>query len=346
MDESLERKLYVKPYDRMVSDVVDEILNNNIILDPDYQRNYVWTNKKASLLIESILLNIPIPVIYASEDTNGKWIIVDGLQRLFSLKRFFSDEFKLYGLETLSMFNGKKFSNLDVAVQTKIRRGELRFIVLQNDSDPNIQFDIFMRLNTGAVALNQQELRNCLYRGTLNDMVKEFVLNNECAKVMIRKNPTRMFGNELVLRYLAISNSFDKKTQEIKNYDGRLKNIINCYMKSNQNVVGEELLAIKTKIQTSFEKAFRVYGEKAFLTNDFSTKINASLAECILIAFEDYDISVLEGKKNELNKGRLELLSDPDFIKYIDKATGNTESINKRVKKFSDMVKSRVENDF
>lgn len=244
------------------------------------------------------------------------------------------------------MFNGKKFSNLDVAVQTKIRRGELRFIVLQNDSDPNIQFDIFMRLNTGAVALNQQELRNCLYRGTLNDMVKEFVLNNECAKVMIRKNPTRMFGNELVLRYLAISNSFDKKTQEIKNYDGRLKNIINCYMKSNQNVVGEELLAIKTKIQTSFEKAFRVYGEKAFLTNDFSTKINASLAECILIAFEDYDISVLEDKKNELNKGRLELLSDPDFIKYIDKATGNTESINKRVKKFSDMVKSRVENDF
>ena len=84
--EKMQRKLFIKPYDRMVKDLVSEIESGMVILDPDYQRNYVWNNTKASLLVESILLNIPIPVIYASEDEDGKWIIVDGLQRLYSLK--------------------------------------------------------------------------------------------------------------------------------------------------------------------------------------------------------------------------------------------------------------------
>ena len=170
--EKMQRKLFIKPYDRMVKDLVGEIDSGMVILDPDYQRNYVWSNTKASSLVESILLNIPIPVIYASEDEEGKWIIVDGLQRLFSLKRFYDDQFKLAGLETLEELNGFKYSKLEESAQKRLDRGELRVIVLQNDSDPNIQFDIFMRLNTGAVKLNEQELRNCLYRGKLNNLIK------------------------------------------------------------------------------------------------------------------------------------------------------------------------------
>lgn len=344
-NQNLERRLFVKPYDRMVGDVVDEINNNNIILDPDYQRNYVWNNIKASLLIESILLNIPIPVIYASEDENGKWIIVDGLQRLFSLKRFFANDFKLGGLETLSALNGKKFANLDPEIQIKIKRGELRFIVLQNDSDPNIQFDIFMRLNTGAVKLNQQELRNCLYRGNLNEMVKNYVSNDACAKMLIKNSPIRMFGNELVFRYLAISENFNKESLTIQNYDGRIKNIINLYMKKNQNVEGDILESIKSKIETSFKKALEIFGDRAFLVNEASTKVNASLAESMMIALEDYDLGMLINKKAELNEGKRNLLANPDFLYCIDKATGNTANVNKRIKMFIDMVRKVMCND-
>lgn len=120
MNEStvkMQRKLIIKPYDRMVKDLVVDINDDMIILDPDYQRNYIWDNKKASLLIESILLNIPIPVIYASEDANGKWIVVDGLQRLYSLKRYYANELKLTGLETLPELNGKNYEGLSPEVR-------------------------------------------------------------------------------------------------------------------------------------------------------------------------------------------------------------------------------------
>ena len=83
------RKITTQAYDKSVSDIVRMIEDKDIRLDPDYQRNYVWDNKKASMLIESIILNVPIPVIYVSQEEDDSWSVIDGLQRLSSLKRFF-----------------------------------------------------------------------------------------------------------------------------------------------------------------------------------------------------------------------------------------------------------------
>src|SRR5437879_584410 len=100
-----DRNLRTQAYDMSISDIVTKINDGDIVLDPDYQRNYVWDDKRASLLVESILLNVPIPVIYVAEDDDGKWDVVDGLQRLNSLKRFFGNEFKLKGLGVLDELN-------------------------------------------------------------------------------------------------------------------------------------------------------------------------------------------------------------------------------------------------
>ena len=332
--EKMQRKLFVKPYDRMVKDLVNDINDGIIILDPDYQRNYVWSNKKASLLVESILLNIPIPVIYASEDENGKWIIVDGLQRLYSLKRFFGNEFKLVGLETLEELNGKKYSTLADVIQKKLDRGELRIIVLQNDSDPNIQFDIFMRLNTGAVKLNEQELRNCLHRGVLNSLIKDIAKNNPYVKYLIPSKTDRMLANEFILRYLAVSENFDKDNNKIQNYDGRIKNLINSYMEKHKADNDLELSNIKLKFETQIKKAYEVFGMLAFKKNIETTKPNAALYECIMIAFEDYDIESLTQKKDLIKSMLDSLLSDINFLNSIDKATGNTEVLNTRISTF------------
>lgn len=332
--EKMQRKLFVKPYDRMVKDLVNDINEGMIILDPDYQRNYVWNNKKASLLVESILLNIPIPVIYASEDDNGKWIIVDGLQRLYSLKRFYSNEFKLLGLETLEELNGQKYSALEESIQKKLDRGELRIIVLQNDSDPNIQFDIFMRLNTGAVKLNEQELRNCLYRGALNNLIKNIAKNNPYVKELIPSKTDRMLADEFILRYLSISENFNKMENKIQNYDGRIKNLINSYMKKHRNDNEIELSIIKQKFEMQIKKAYEVFGIMAFKKNIETTKPNAALYECIMVAFEDYDIEVLMQKKDLIKSMLDSLLKDINFLNSIDKATGNTEVLNSRISTF------------
>lgn len=332
--EKMQRKLFIKPYDRMIKDLVGEIKSGMIILDPDYQRNYVWNNTKASLLVESILLNIPIPVIYASEDEEGKWIVVDGLQRLSSLEKFYDDKFKLTGLETLDELNGLKYSALEDVIQNRLDRGELRVIVLQSDSDPNIQFDIFMRLNTGAVKLNEQELRNCLYRGKLNDTIKDIAKTNSFIKKILPVKTDRMLANELILRYLAVSEHFDKDKNEIKNYDGRIKNLINSYMKHHQNDTDEFLNEARAKFNTQIEKAHAIWDTLAFKKNDKATKINAALFECIMIGFEDYSLSSLLPKKDKIVALVNTLLSDPTFVKSLDKATGNTEVLNSRISTF------------
>lgn len=332
--EKIQRKLFIKPYDRMVKDLVKDIQDKMIILDPDYQRNYVWNNTKASLLVESILLNIPIPVIYASENEEGKWVIVDGLQRLYSLQRFFEEKFRLTGLETLDDLNGLKYSTLSEVVKNRLDRGELRIIVLQSDSDPNIQFDIFMRLNTGAIKLNEQELRNCLYRGKLNNLIKKIAKENETLKKLISVKTDRMVTNELILRYLAISEHFDKEKNEIKNYDGRIKNLINSYMSQHKNDDDEALSEIKFKVETQLEKAYEIFGNLAFKKNEKATKPNAALFECVMLSFEDFPINELRAKKDSIIKLVNDLLKDNDFVKTIDKATGNTEVLKARLSTF------------
>lgn len=342
----MERKLYIKNYDRMVEDLLNGIESNKIILDPDYQRNYVWTNEKASLLVESILLNIPIPVIYASEDKNMNWNIVDGLQRLFSLKRFRENEFKLKGLETLPELNGFKFKQLPLTTQQKLLHGELRVVVLQNESDPNIQYDIFMRLNSGAIKLNEQELRNCLFRGKLNNKIKEIAKNNNEIKTIIGNSKVdRMMANELILRYAAVSEKYDRKLEQLVRYDGRIKNMLNSYMKVNQNPSDIFISEFEKKFNMQIYKAFMVFGSNAFKTEN-STKINTSLFDCVMISFEDYQLEKLLDKKNDIKKMTNELLkTDNEFINNITRSTNNTEVFNSRLSIYSKHLKEVMKDE-
>ena len=115
----IERKIVTQAYDKSVSDVVRMVEDGEIRLDPDYQRNYVWDNKKASLLVESIILNVPIPIIYVSQEKDETWTVIDGLQRLYSLKRFFNGAFKLTGMEVLKELNKCDISNLSPKADRK-----------------------------------------------------------------------------------------------------------------------------------------------------------------------------------------------------------------------------------
>ena len=123
-----ERKLVTQAYDKSVKDMVDMIRSEDVILNPEYQRHYVWDTKKASLFIESILLNVPLPIIYLSEDKDGKWNVIDGLQRLNTVRRYLGGEFKLRGLEVLQELNGSSYVTLNTKAQRILRNGILRII--------------------------------------------------------------------------------------------------------------------------------------------------------------------------------------------------------------------------
>lgn len=330
-----ERKLRVQAYDKSVSDLVRMVREEDIILNPEYQRNYVWDNKKASLLIESILLNIPIPVVYASEEDDSRWNIVDGLQRLTALRRFFDNNFKLGGLGVLSELNGFRYQDLNPKAKRVLSNGNLRVILIFNDSHPEIKYDIFMRLNSGSVKLNEQELRNCLYRGSLNDLIKGLAKNPKLLNILGLKSPhKRMVDCEMILRYFAFSNNFDKENMTIKDYKGATKTFLNSFFANNQNIELGKINELRDKFNTVIDSVYEVFGDKAFRKlNDegFETKINKAIMDVIMISFEQYSLDAIKEKKTEILTLYKKKLDEPKFNMAVTQGTSDTRVLEYRL---------------
>ncbi|NOU99496.1 DUF262 domain-containing protein [Paenibacillus planticolens] len=333
-----QRKLRVQAYDKSVSDLVRMVRDRDIILNPEYQRNYVWDNKKASLLIESILLNIPIPVIYASEEDDSSWNIVDGLQRLNALRRFYQNNFKLNGLNILTELNGLRYEDLNPKATRVLNNGNLRIILIFNDSHPEIKYDIFMRLNTGSVKLNEQELRNCLYRGNLNNLIKELAKNPIFLSILGLKSPhKRMVDCEMILRYFAFSNNFDRSNNTIRNYKGAVKTYLNSYFESNKNLSLDNVEKLRVKFNSVIRAVFEVFGDKAFrkLNSDgYETKINKSIMDVIMISFEQYTFEEIKENKGKILSLYKDILNEPEFNLAITQGTSDTKVLDYRLNKW------------
>lgn len=340
-----KRHLRTQSYDKSVSDLVGMMNDGRIFLTPEYQRNYVWDNKKASLLIESILLNIPIPVIYAAREPNENlsWNIVDGLQRLNALRRFYNNEFSLRGLEILSELNGERYNTINSKTRAFLDDSNLRIVLLFEDSHPDIKYDIFMRLNTGSVRLKPQELRNCLYRGSFNDFLKKIVNNKYILDIMNLKKPhKRMDDVELILRYIAISENYNKEDETLQNYNGVMKSFLNDYMHDNQNMSDDKIKNLESKITDTFKKAYKIFGNKAFRrvdeeSNTISTRINLSLMDVIMISFEDFtEDKLIENKDNIINLYKELVNNNEEFISAITSGTSSKNNIELRFKIWND----------
>lgn len=331
------RKITTQAYDKSVADIVRMIDDKDIRLDPDYQRNYVWDNKKASMLIESIILNVPIPVIYVSQEEDDSWSVIDGLQRLSSLKRFFDGKFKLSGLEILSDLNKSDISTLNPKALRMLKNGLLRVIMITHDSNEEIKYDVFMRLNTGAVHLTEQELRNCLYRGSLNKFLKEVVQNQKWLALMGLKEPhKRMADREMVLRYLAIWKNWDSANGVLNGYKGRMKSFLNAFMNEHKEIKGQESNEWKRQFEETVDKVYQVYGEYAFkrqgLDGMREKTINRAIIDVIMLSASQHSMDELMANKERIAQRFLEMINnDVEFRNSIKIGTSDTKVITLRL---------------
>lgn len=334
------RKINTQAYDKSVSDIVRMMQDNDINLNPEYQRNYIWDNKKASMLIESIILNVPIPVIYVSQEEDDSWTVIDGLQRLNSLKRFFERDFKLSGLEILTELNRFDIQTLNPKAVRMLKNGLLRIIVISHDSHEDIKYDVFMRLNRGAVKLNEQELRNCLYRGKLNETLKELASNKYLLKLLnIDKPHKRMIDCELILRFLAIQTKWDSRKQEVLDYKGRMKNFLNGFMIENQNPNEEKLFFFKDLFNNTIQTVFDIFGEKAFRRinefGEFESNINRAIMDSLMISFSLSDKELLLRKKNVIRDRFYDLINnDRNFRDSVTIGTSDKKVLNYRISRW------------
>ncbi len=326
-------------------------------IQPSYQRQYVWDAKKASLLIESVLLDIPIPIIYLAQNEDGVENVIDGQQRLTSLFSFMEGKFpdgkvfKLTGLNVFGELKGKMYKDLDDAKQEKIRDYALRVISFTNESDPDLQYEIFQRLNTGSVALNDQELRNCIYRGKFNDLLKELADNEDFRFITgILKPHSRMKDVEMVLRFIAF------RENSYMNYQNPIKKFLNDTMRKYRNLDDVDAKKIRDYFKRACyntrsllgDKAFRRFsaGEVGHQDGQWEKPLNISLYDIVMDSMSRIDTNVLMRHLDAIREAYISVIStDEAMISTITKGTSDKPVVTARFTIWNNILNGIIADD-
>jgi hypothetical protein len=330
-----KRKLNTETYDFTVSTISDYIDSRHMLI-PEFQRGYVWNRSQASRLIESLIIQCPIPVIFLAQNADETLSVIDGNQRLNTINLFLNEEFALQGLTAYPELDGFRFSELDPRLKRHIQNRTIRCIVILKDTHPQIKFDVFERLNTGSVKLNQQELRHGIYHGELMEMAQELgklKLWKDLSGIKIDK---RMKSEELILRFMALADNW-------RNYQKPLSGFISNFAETNQRPSRARLDELKTWFVRSLEKCEIIYGDKAFrILSELKGKaqFNAALFDAQMIAAFETNINEHNLDKTITLRKLENLMLEDEFMKSISQSTTDRNSLQGRIRKLIAFNKS------
>lgn len=325
-----QNKIILEKADRSLFELHRWHQKGTIVVDPEWQRNYVWDKKRATKLIESFLSDIPVPVIYLGNNGNGKYEVIDGLQRLTSIFDFMDNKFKLQKMELIPELSGKFFKDLDISSQNKLENSILRTFELSS-SGSDIHFIVFERINTGSVKLNDMEIRNCLYRGNLNNLLKELSTNADFTSTLNQKSAAeRMQDRSLVLRFLA----FYVRTYH--KCDRGLKKFLNEFLETYRYAPDDKIDEYRKVFSKCMKSCLTVFGNNSFrLKSDitkpgksfgeWSTRPNAAIFQVISTSFSKYDLSSVTRKSDSIYEEYIDMIStDSLWVDRARRATGET----------------------
>jgi len=313
-----------------------------VILDPEFQRNKVWNNTQKSELVESILMGIPLPVMYFAEDKYGNLQVIDGRQRLTALFEFLNDKFKITSAPILNHIRGKRFSELEAKEQVKLEDYQLIVYIVKPQTPDRIKFDIFDRVNRGGTPLNKQEMRNALYQGNSTRLLKELSELEIFKKATgYAINSKRMKDRYLILRFLGFYLYFTKQIDieyksDIDDFLGKIMEYINKLEEISLN----ELKNIFVK---SMKNSYEILGENAFRipTDGRKRPINMALFESLsyLMSFD-----VVENDKYQVKEKINNLFNDKEFVNSLEKKIDSSKSVEIRFKKMKAILEE-LENE-
>ena len=349
-------QIFTDKSDSEVESLVNRINRGSIVLQPDFQRYYVWDEVKASRLIESALLAIPLPTIYLSEEKDGKIYVIDGQQRLTSFVSFISgkfpngQQFKLKKLKVLKDFKDKLFSELPTDVQDKILQFTIRTITFLRQSGSDLKFEIFERLNTGSVALNDQELRNCIYRGEYNLLLKDLTNNLDFKYLLNISAPdNRMADVELVLRFASFYHSTYLK------YKSPMKKFLNGDMEKYQNISKQEADDLRESFKNALQIIRSLFDRNSFkrfyMGSDNNSKdgywepkkFNFSLYDVLMGVLCNVDRNIAFQNLDKIREGFIDLMtSDLEFIDAIQRSTSSIQAVILRFDKTRALIQSII----
>lgn len=319
-----------------------ELMDENLIeLNPGYQRSYVWEdNQKKSLLIESLMLGIPIPAFYFYENENGQYQVIDGQQRLTTIKEFFHGEFRLSGLEYLGeKYNQKTFEELDPKYKQKIFRTQIAVNILDARSPKKIIYDIFKRINTGGMNLNPQEMRNAVAKPEVRKLLIQST-ENVYYQLAIRNRvkDKRMASQELVLRFYAFYEKYDFEKEELSYNYAKIEDFLNDGIEKLNDMDNGKREALYEKFNQAMNRAYQAFGDFCFSKiriDGVNSKrkfdfVNKSLftSFSVLLMNPKYDDVQFEHYQNSLLFTLAKALEQQEYMNSITFGTGSKRNIS------------------
>lgn len=322
--------------DWTVETIFTQVQKGNINLDPQFQRREAWDDGRKSRLIESIICNFPIPNVVLAEDKRkkGRYIVIDGKQRLFSLVSFMKDELVLRGLLVRKDLNGDTYSNIkakDVEITDSIDNQPIRTTIIRNWPDEDYLYAVFYRLNSGSLPLSSQELRKALHGGKLLDYIDEYIRASKAFATIFGTMPDRRMRDvELVLRYISYAQSYN-------DYAGNLKRFLDdavIYYDKNWEQEKPGLDEHLSNLDVSMEVAYKVFGVDAFKKwngEAYESRINRALFDVITRYFSQPDLSelLLSSHAEIVNKYKQVCLDDT-FKEAIERTTKTPKAVKDR----------------
>ena len=322
--------------------LIERIQHNEIDMNTDFQRHAdLWNKEKMSRLIESILIRFPLPAFYFDASDESNWLIVDGLQRLSSIRKFVIEkELSLTGLEFLKDLDGQYYHNLHRKYQRRIRECQVTAYMIKPGTPDKVKYSVFRRINTGGLTLNNQEIRNALAKPKDRQLLEELASLKK-SKLMMGDLSKRMKDQELVLRFWAfykfdyfepgnkkeLAPFLDKAMEEIKKGGDQYR----------ENV--------KSQYSKAINRCLKLLGNSGFQKKPPSDSrklvINSCLFEVWMVSLaklekDQFDTLV---KKKDIFKEKVEsLLNDSEFMNVITYATQKASHVKTRHEKVKQLI--------
>lgn len=326
--------------------IIDMINEKDIDLAPEFQRHYVWKDHQRCGLIESILLGIPLPSFYFNESSDARLQVVDGVQRLNTVKLFVGGSFKLEKMTYLRPLEGRAYQDLDSVYRRRFQSTQIVAHVIDPQTPSRVKFDIFRRINTGGTPLSAQEIRHCMSLKRSRDLLAQLVEMPEFASVMgpaILQHP-RMADREIALRLIAFHVLSPEDYAKYSTLDDFLGAVTD---KIDRELPDAELVRLVSLARTALINAQAVFGEHAFrwwpLNESRLNPILRTLVESFGTALARSSPESVGAVAHQIRDAARDLMrNDIDFIYSVSGSTGNPKKVKIRMTKAAAVVKAAL----
>jgi len=342
-------KVRVDPKPITIDALCSRISHNEINLSPKYQRfDDIWTEEAQSRLIESLLIRIPLPAFYVDASEDNYWQVIDGLQRMTTLKKYIvQKDMKLKKLEFLKELEGAGFNDLHRQFQRRILETQITLYAIQPGTPRDVKFNIFKRVNTGGRPLTAQEIRHAIYQGRATELLESISKSRGYRTSPAALKETRMEDRELILRYFTYLR-LDPENLKAESLDKRLNDTMHEWLNKFDESGIEKLRSVFFK---SLNCLIEIFGDFAFRRPGSHSKkrhppINKPLFEAWMVniaSLDDGQCELLISKSDEMNQKFNELVSNDSFMSSIYQGTGRPSNVKIRFSTIKHLINEVME---